>query len=69
MLRPTDIESIKGDESRYAVVIGIAKRARDIATEAEADGVILIEKPVSLAINDFSSGDYKLVMPEENKSV
>ena len=69
MLRPTDIESIKGDESRYAVVIGIAKRARDIATEAEADGVILIEKPVSLAINDFSSGDYKLVMPEENESV
>lgn len=68
MLRPTDIESIKGNESRYAVVIGVAKRARDIASEAEADGVILIEKPVSLAINDFSSGECKLVMPEEKEA-
>lgn len=27
MLRPTDIEKLKGKESRYAVVVGIAKRA------------------------------------------
>ena len=64
MLRPTDIEKLKGDKSRYAVVIGVAKRARDIADRAEQDGVILIEKTVSMAINDLSSGDYKILMTE-----
>ena len=64
MLRPTDIENLKGTESRYAVVVGVAKRARQIAEEAERDGVILIEKPVSLAIDDFTSGNYKIIVPE-----
>lgn len=67
MLRPTDIENLKGEKSRYAVVIGVAKRARDIADRAEQDGVILIEKPVSMAIADLTAGDYKILMadPEE----
>jgi DNA-directed RNA polymerase subunit omega len=65
MLRPTDIEKLKGDKSRYAVVIGVAKRAREIAEQAEEDGVILLEKPVSMAIKDLTEGDYKILMPEE----
>ncbi len=65
MLNPRDIENLKGNKSRYAVVIGIAKRARDIAQEAEDNGVILIEKPVSMAINDFEGGDYKMVVSDE----
>ena len=64
MLRPTDIENLKGNESRYAVVVGVAKRARQIAEEAENEGVVLIEKCVSLAINDLTNGDYKIVVPE-----
>ena len=67
MLRPTDIEKLKGNNSRYAVVVGVAKRAREIAEEAEAHGEILIEKPVSLAINDFKNGDYKLIVPKEEE--
>lgn len=65
MLRPTDIEALKGDKSRYAIVIGVAKRARDIAEKAEEDGVILLEKPVSIAINDLTNGDYKILMSEK----
>ena len=64
MLRPTDIENLKGDKSRYAVVVGVAKRARDIAEEAEREGILLEEKPVSLAIEDLTRGDYKILMPE-----
>ncbi len=67
MLRPTDIENLKGNESRYAVVVGVAKRARQIADKAENEGIILIEKPVSLAISDFTSGDYKIVVPKEEE--
>ena len=65
MLNPRDIEKLKGKCSRYAVVVGVAKRARDIAQEAEDNGVILIEKPVSMAINDFEGGDYKMIVSDK----
>ncbi len=65
MLKPTDIERLKGKNSRYAVVIGIAKRARSIAQDAEDNGVVLTEKPVSMAILDFTEGDYKMVASTE----
>ncbi len=67
MLKPTDIEKIQGNNSRYAVVIGVAKRAREIADKAEQEQTILLEKPVSMAIEDFSAGDYKLVMEEHSE--
>ena len=63
MLKPTDIEKLKGNDSRYAVVIAVAKRAREISQDAEDKSIILTEKPVSLAINDFTEGDYKLMYP------
>ena len=68
MLRPTDIEQIKGNNSRYAVVIAVAKRARQIADEAEERNIILTEKPVSLAINDFRNGEYAILpVRDENE--
>ena len=65
MLRPTDIENLKGKNSRYAVVVGVAKRAREIAEEAEKGGAILTEKPVSLAIADIRDGDYRLMAHDD----
>ena len=66
MLRPTDIENLKGNESRYAVVVGVAKRARQIAEEAENEGVVLIEKSrqpghqrfYQWRLQDCGAGDY-----------
>ena len=65
MLKPTDIENLKGKDIRYAVVISVAKRAREISQDAEDKNIILTEKPVSLAINDFTEGDYKLMYPND----
>ncbi len=65
MLAPNDIEELKGENSRYAVVIGVAKRARRIAEEAEENKEILIEKPVSLAINDFRNGDCSIIVDND----
>ena len=62
MLRPSDIEQLKGENSRYAMVVAVAKHARDIADKANEEGRIIIEKPVSLAIEDFKSGEYKVFM-------
>ena len=60
MLAPNDIEELQGKNSRYAVVIGVAKRARQIAAEAEENKEILVEKTVSLAIKDFKDGNCTL---------
>jgi len=45
-------------------VIGVAKRARQIAEEAEANKEILVDKTVSLAINDFKQGDCTLFVSD-----
>ena len=65
MLAPNDIEELKGENSRYAVVVGVAKRARQIADETEANKEIIIEKPVSLAIQDFRNGDCSLFVSDD----
>lgn len=54
-------------QSRYSLVVAVAKRARDIASEAEFKGEILIEKPVNMAIRDFNNHKYKAVEPKHEK--
>ncbi len=66
MLAPSDIEELKGDNSRYAVVVGVAKRARQIAEDAIENHDIIIEKPVSLAIKDFKDGDCSLIVSDND---
>ena len=46
-------------ENRYLLVNVVARRARQIAAEAEATGEHLTEKPVTLAINEVAEGDYR----------
>lgn len=59
--KPAVSELLKGNESYYSLIVAVAKRARDIASEAELSGEIIIEKPVQLAVEAFARGDYKLV--------
>lgn len=66
MLAPSDIEELKGENSRYAVVVGVAKRARQIADEAIESNDIIIEKPVSLAIKDFKDGNCTIIAGEQD---
>ena len=56
---------LQNHTSRYSLVIATAKRARAISDKAIEDGESIIEKPVSLALNEFLNGDYVLVEPEE----
>lgn len=60
---------LKGHTSRYSLVIATAKRAREISQEAVDNGESIIEKPVSLALNEFINGDYVLVEPEEIRNL
>ncbi|MDD6645362.1 MAG: DNA-directed RNA polymerase subunit omega [Oscillospiraceae bacterium] len=58
---------LAGKESRYALVMGVAKRARQIAYEFEENGVITDEKPVLLAIDDFKNHRYNILEPEDEE--
>lgn len=53
MLYPSIEELTKYGENRYALVIAVAKRAREIVEDAENAGMALEENPVSTAINDI----------------
>ncbi len=65
-----DLSSVLKDHtSRYSLVIATAKRARAISDQAIESGESIIEKPVSIALGEFLSGDYVLVEPEEIRNI
>ena len=56
---------LKNHLSRYSLVVATAKRAREIADEAEENKEIITEKPVSMALEQILDGAYTIVEPEE----
>ncbi len=65
-----DLSSVLSNHmSRYSLVRATAKRAREISEEAEDEGIILVEKPVSIAIDEIIEGKYKIIEPDEIKNL
>ncbi len=60
---------LKDHISRYSLVTATAKRARKISEDAERDKRIIIEKPVSLAINEIIDDKYMIVEPKEIRDI
>ena len=60
MLRPAMSQILKPGESYYEFVVAVARKARQIASEAEEERISLEEKPVSMAVDLFASGECKL---------
>lgn len=54
MLKPEIGKLIRSYPNRYRLVVDVARRARKIAAQAEEQGEILLEKPVSLAIEQIA---------------
>ncbi|MEG1849568.1 MAG: DNA-directed RNA polymerase subunit omega [Oscillospiraceae bacterium] len=50
-------EMLERDQDCYTFVVAVAKRAREIAENAEEQHEILESKPVQLAVEEFSSGE------------
>lgn len=67
MLKPIVDSVIEKAPSRYALVIGVAKRARSIVEKAQHEGEILVEKPVGIAVEQLLNHEYEIVelTPEE----
>lgn len=66
MLYPTLSQLAEKVSNRYLLVNVAAKRAREIAIEAEEAGISLTEKPVKLALGDILSDRISVKDPEEN---
>lgn len=65
MLYPAVSELEKVTQSRYALVIMTAKRARQISEKAAETESELTDKPVKLAITDIASGKVVIKNGEE----
>lgn len=67
MIRASIDDMLSGKESRYALVIGVAKRARVIAQNFEDEGIITDDKPVLLAIEEFKSHKFNIIEPDTDE--
>ena len=65
MFNPDLKKLLKDCNSRYSLVVGVAKRAREIKDEAIKNDVLLDEKCVSTAINEIYDGKFVVEEPEE----
>ena len=57
MLYPAMNTLTKNFPNRYLLVNVVARRARQIAEDAELEGIHLTEKPVTEAINEVADGE------------
>lgn len=60
MLNPSIGKLLQSEESRYSIVIAVAKRAREIAEIAERENEPLVEKPVNIAMNEIAEGKFTI---------
>ena len=65
MLRPAAVQILKNNESYYSLVVAVAKRAREITEEAADSKTVLNERPVKKAVDEFASGEFKLIESPE----
>lgn len=68
MFNPDLKELLKGCNSRYSLVVGTAKRAREIREEAIAKEESIDVKTVSVAIEEIRDGKYVIEEPSELQS-
>lgn len=61
MIKPIADLILTPDQSRYSLVIAIAKRARQISEEAEANKVILDDKPVQMAVDEYMNHKIRMI--------
>lgn len=63
MLKPSIELTQNQTVSDYSLVVGIAKKAREIASDAETRGDILEEKPVDLAVQEYIQKKFQIIEP------
>ena len=67
MFNPDLKKMLENVNSRYSLVVGTAKRAREIREEAIENEKQLDEKTVSVAMEEIWDGKYVIEEPDELK--
>jgi len=67
MFKPSIDDMLAGKQSRYSLVIAVAKRAREISDDFKQEGVLLDDKPVLLAVEDFKNHKYEILEKDDNE--
>ena len=60
-------ELFQGKQSKYALVVGVSKRARQITKTFEDEGTVTEDKPVLLAIDEIKNHEINLLEPDEDE--
>ena len=61
MLRPAISQITTKNESSYSVVIGVAKRSSQITEDLYNNNMVLEQKPVKTAVEEFAARKYFIV--------
>ncbi len=67
IIRPSIDDMLANKTTRYALVVGVAKRAREISGQIQSQGIITDEKPVLMAIEDFKQHRYSIIEQDINE--
>lgn len=60
-------ELFAGKQSKYALVVGVSKRARQITQTIEEQEIVTEDKPVLLAIEEIKNHEINLLEPDEDE--
>ena len=60
-------ELFQGKQSKYALVVGVSKRARQITQTFEEEGTVTEDKPVLLAIDEIKNHKISIYEPDEDE--
>ena len=60
-------ELFQGKQSKYALLVGVSKRARQITQTFEEEGTVTEEKPVLIAIDEIRNHEINLLEPDEDE--
>ena len=67
-MHKVDVDALfQGKQSKYALVVGVSKRARQITQTFEEEGTVTEDKPVLLAIDEIKNNDITLLEPDEDE--
>ena len=67
-MHKVDVDSLlQGKQSKYALVVGVTKRAREITQTYEEEQIVTEDKPVLIAIKEIEGHEINILEPDEDE--
>ena len=67
-MHKVDVDSLlQGKQSQYDLVVGVAKRAREITQTLEEEQIVTEDKPVLIAIKEIEGHEINILEPDEDE--